>query len=281
MKNKKVYQVILVFIFIFFLFIIFTSNIPKISKYWETDKILQEPESISYDSDRNYFYVSNINGSPSIIDHNGYISLIGLDGKILSKKWIDNLDAPKGIIYKNDKIYFTDIRKVVIADAQTAEILNIIQIKGSVFLNDIVISDDNILFVSDTATGIVFKISPNLDVSKLPGTYSNVNGLFLKNSFLYIGADKSLIKYDLTTGNKNIIASDLGNIDGLYVYSDSEFLYSYSKTLKYFLNGKIYVLANGLHDNGWYADFIISILNDRTLLILPTLAKSVICYQIY
>jgi len=242
---------------------------------------MERPESIAYDPDRNYCYVSNINGDPSKVDHNGYISLIGLDGKILNEKWLEGLDGPKGIVYKNNKVYFADIRKVIIADAQKAEILNTIPISGSTFLNDLVITEDNILYVSDTQAKKIFKINSDLTVSELPGDYVNANGLFLKSNFLYIGANNSLIKYDLSTGKQTTVIYDTGNIDGLYVFSDSEVLYSYAGVLRYFRNNKKTVLVNGLPDNGWFADYILLVLNDRILLMVPNLSQSVICYQIW
>ena len=54
-------------------------------KFWETEKIFELPESVIYDSTNDVLYVSNITDHPFKKDGTGYISKIGLDGKLLKK----------------------------------------------------------------------------------------------------------------------------------------------------------------------------------------------------
>ena len=75
---------------------------------WETDKVFELPESVIYDPKNDVLYVSNITDHPFKKDGTGYISKIGLDGSII-KKWIDKLNAPKGLTISNDKLFIADV----------------------------------------------------------------------------------------------------------------------------------------------------------------------------
>src|SRR5262245_722687 len=62
----------------------------------------QTPESVLYDDANDRYLVSNINGKPADADNNGYITVLGPDGKVVTEKWIEGgknkvtLNAPKG-----------------------------------------------------------------------------------------------------------------------------------------------------------------------------------------
>ena len=74
---------------------------------WETEKIFELPESVIYDSKNDVLYVSNITDHPFNKDGTGYISKIGLDGNVIEKKWVDKLNAPKGLTISNDCLLYT------------------------------------------------------------------------------------------------------------------------------------------------------------------------------
>jgi len=52
----------------------------KLSKKWETPAQLKVPESVCFDAGRNVIYVSNVAGSPTDKDGNGFISKVSPDG---------------------------------------------------------------------------------------------------------------------------------------------------------------------------------------------------------
>ena len=54
------------------------------------------PESVLYDSDQQVWFVSNINGSPSAKDGNGFISRLTSDGAIDSLHFIQGAGAGAG-----------------------------------------------------------------------------------------------------------------------------------------------------------------------------------------
>ena len=91
---------------------------------WETEKIFELPESVIYDSTNDVLYVSNITDHPFKKDGTGYISKIGVDGNIIEKKWIDKLNAPKGLTISKDKLYIADVDELVEVDIASAKITN-------------------------------------------------------------------------------------------------------------------------------------------------------------
>ncbi len=76
---------------------------------------LQGPESARYDRDLDVWFVSNINGSPSQKDNNGYISRLRPDGTPYTIKFIEGgkkgvtLNAPKGLAINGDTLWVADI----------------------------------------------------------------------------------------------------------------------------------------------------------------------------
>ncbi|MEH6813325.1 MAG: hypothetical protein V7677_12410, partial [Motiliproteus sp.] len=69
----------------------------QLEPLWNTEAVFQQPESVVYDIVRRSIYVSSINGAPDAVDGNGFISLVANDGKVEKLKWVDGLNAPKGL----------------------------------------------------------------------------------------------------------------------------------------------------------------------------------------
>src|SRR5512142_2172633 len=72
---------------------------------------LQTPECVVWDKDQDVYIVSNINGDPTALDKNGFITKIGPDGKVIELKWVDgtkkgvDLSAPKGMAIVDNILY--------------------------------------------------------------------------------------------------------------------------------------------------------------------------------
>ena len=60
-----------------------------------------------------FIYVSNVNGDPTAKDGNGYISKLYKSGEVCTNKFIEGLNAPKGMVIVNEVLYVTDIDKVL------------------------------------------------------------------------------------------------------------------------------------------------------------------------
>jgi hypothetical protein len=123
---------------------------------WKVSEGISTPESVLYDATADRYLVSNINGSPTGVDNNGYISEVSPDGKVVKAKFIEGcagktkLDAPKGTGIYNGVLYVSDITFVRKFDAKTGAPKGEIPIKDAVFLNDLAIAPDGRVFVSDS-----------------------------------------------------------------------------------------------------------------------------------
>ena len=231
-----------------------TSN--QIVKKWETGKVFKKPESIAYDSIHDFLYVTNINGSTTKKDGNGFISRMKVNGSIDSLEWFSGFDAPKGIIYNDNHLYLTDINAVYIINIDEQKIINKIVISDAIFLNDIAVTDDETIYVSDTKRNCVFKIGDKTDVTTLNGEYKGANGLFIKGGYLYIGTSSCIYKYNMSTDEQVLICNNTGNVDGLYVFSDTHFLISnFVNKLTEIKNNKKTVLYKGIPLINSCADF--------------------------
>jgi sugar lactone lactonase YvrE len=111
---------------------------------------LVTPESVLYDSDADEYIVSNINGDPFAADGNGFITRLSPDGKVTKAKWIDKLNAPKGMAIARDHFYVSDIDRVKIFDKKTGAPKGEVVIPKATFANDLATTADGRIIVSET-----------------------------------------------------------------------------------------------------------------------------------
>jgi DNA-binding beta-propeller fold protein YncE len=157
-------------------------------KLWETSGFAN-PESALPDVEHGVIYVSNVNGAPDGKDGNGFISKVGLDGKIVSVKWATGIDAPKGMGLAGGKLYAADIDKLREIDPASGKIITSFVAKDAKFLNDVAVDDDGNVYVSDMATNVIWRLSkgafePWLSDPKL----ENPNGLTVEDGNLRVAA---------------------------------------------------------------------------------------------
>ena len=97
----------------------------------------EQPESALFDAANQRIIVSNIVGNPGKADGNGYLSVLSLDGKIVTRHWTDGMDAPKGMAISGGKLYVADITKVRVVDLASGKLVSSIDVPNAVFLNDV------------------------------------------------------------------------------------------------------------------------------------------------
>jgi len=116
---------------------------------------LSAPESVLYDPAGDRYLVSNVNGSPTSRDGNGFISVLAPSGEITALKWIEGskngveLDAPKGLAIFKGTLYVADISVVRTFDARTGAPRGDIAVPGSTFLSDLVAGPDGRIYLTD------------------------------------------------------------------------------------------------------------------------------------
>ena len=117
------------------------------------------PESVLHDPAQDIYFVSNINGSPTAKDNNGFLSRVRPDGAVENLKFIEGsrnnvtLHAPKGLALLGDTLWVTDIDMVRAFNARTGAPVDSVSLggtTGAVFLNDIAVATTGALYITDT-----------------------------------------------------------------------------------------------------------------------------------
>ena len=189
------------------------------------------PESVFVN--KNEVYVSNLGEKldPMGKDNDGFISKLDNNGKIVELKWIENLNAPKGMNVIGNILYVVDIDVLKGFDVVSKkEVLNI-PVQGAVFLNDIAVLDKNTLLVSDTGTGIIHKFDVAKKkyetFTKLDSQYGGPNGLIIVVGYDPAGKQKgSVVSIDLKTKKATKITEPLGALDGVVMAKNGDLLVS-------------------------------------------------------
>jgi len=208
----------------------------KLQKIWETDTIIAVPESVLPDAKNNMLYVSLIDGGPWDVDGKGGVGKLSADGKKYDY-WVNGLNAPKGLGRSGNRLYVADITEVVVVDIAKGKIEKKIPVPSSQALNDITVTDNGIVYVSDSKAGNIWRIEndrPSLYLDNISG----VNGLKAIKSDLYIGAGKSFVKANAQK-QKTTIAELPQGIDGIEPVGNGDFI------LTAWAGYIFYVSANG------------------------------------
>jgi DNA-binding beta-propeller fold protein YncE len=140
----------------------------------------ERPESVAYEPGSKLLYVSNIGGDPSAHDGNGFLSRITLDGKLETMRWLEGLDAPKGIAIAGNTLYVADIDRLVEVDIAAGQIADAYPAPGGKFLNDVAIGPDGQVFVSDSAGNAIYVLQEGvLSLWLADAGLNGPNGLYV------------------------------------------------------------------------------------------------------
>ncbi len=257
-----------------------------LTKLWETDTILKTSEAVRYHPEKDIIYVSNIGGvPPNKKDGDGYIALLGKDGKIIKQKWITGINAPKGLNFYNGKLFVDDINEVVEIDMETGAIVKKHTIEGAVFLNDLDIDSNGDIYVTDSQDEKIFKLVKGksslwLD---LKGFYPN--GILVEaNRILILSSSKGeLIAIDKVTKEKTILATGVRGGDGMVAIEQGYILSAFQGELFFADKSKVNAQAIKLLDTR--ADKLNSadmsfIPKDNVLLVPTFYGNTVVAYKI-
>jgi len=210
------------------------------TKLWETGGF-KNPESALFDDAGAIVYVSNVNGEPTGKDGNGFLSKVAPDGKVVTMEWVTGLDAPKGLAKVGDKLYVSDIDKLVEVDIATGKVLNRYEAKDAKFLNDVAADSAGNVYVSDMATNTIWRLSGGtFDVFLKNDNLESPNGLLVEGDTLLVGAWGVMTDGFATNvpghlkkvglADKSITphgdGSPIGNLDGLEPFGDGAYLVS-------------------------------------------------------
>lgn len=185
----------------------------KLTELWET-KNLPVPESVLYHAENNALYVSLIDGEGSVKDNKGGVAVLNLDGSVKNQNWVTGLHAPKGMADYKGLLYVADITAVAVIDMASGEVIHTIEFPGAVFLNDVTVDPNGVVYVSDTRTGTIYQMKDNKPTVFLENA-PNANGLKFIKEHLYALVGPELWKIGQNK-NSTVLAKDfeLGG-DGL------------------------------------------------------------------
>jgi hypothetical protein len=174
---------------------------------------------------RSDLYVSNVGKElkPTLKDGDGFISKLGVNGKVQDLHFIDGLDAPKGMGIVGNTLFVADIDTLRGFDLSTKkEVFNVV-FEGVNFLNDITIKDSNTLFIGASDTSAIYEVDISNKSYKKLMDFTVANGLFYEDGILYaaqLGSTTQnmfdgkgkLYQIDLKNNNK---LTQLGTFEGV------------------------------------------------------------------
>jgi sugar lactone lactonase YvrE len=218
---------------------------------------LAHPESVVHDTQWDRYLVSNINGTATAHDNNGFISILDPEGGVAKPKFIAGslngvtLNGPKGMAIYNGSLFVADIDQVRIFDLDTGQPKGSVAITEGSFVNDVAVSPDGQVIVTDS--GLVFDDKGQHDTGSAsihrfpasqrggsanriasasktptPTAFGNPNGVaFLGNDLLVSGFSSNWLHQLDAEGNVRRAARlPRGELDGIVVLSSSDLLVS-------------------------------------------------------
>ena len=136
------------------------------------------PETVIHDPLTDLYLVSNVGGSPVIVNH-GFISRVSPDGTVRDLRWIQDgvngatLHGPKGLWLHRNELYVADVDTLRIFNRFTgAPIRDVpmpnpfaapgttppVATPGALFLNHVVVANDGTAYISDQLNSAIFKV---------------------------------------------------------------------------------------------------------------------------
>lgn len=123
--------------------------------------VYDAPDQAVWDPSTRSWFVSNLGGGISL-ERDGYGWIVRLDetGEVLDPRWVENLDAPSGMVVVGDLLYVVDRDGLYAIDIPTATIDHFYEVSDPQFLNDVALGPNGNLYVSDFSAQRIYRIDP-------------------------------------------------------------------------------------------------------------------------
>lgn len=202
---------------------------PSLQLIWQTDSLLTTCESVLYDKTSQTIYVTNVNNGPWEKDNNGFISTINTKGEITELKWVEGLNAPKGLGLYNGKLYVGDIDDLIEIDIENRKISKKYTVENNPQLNDVTVSPKGVVYVSGSNSNKIHALEEgNLSVYAANPEGKRLNGLLWQKEGIYY-ADFAESVFGLVNNKDHtfkILTKDIGNADGIIRLENGDFITS-------------------------------------------------------
>ncbi|MEX0981349.1 MAG: hypothetical protein WD577_06860 [Bacteroidales bacterium] len=209
----------------------------SLSEIWSTGPIMRTPESVLYDPSRNVLYVANMNRGEEG-DDTGFISKLSTNGKVLDLHWITGLNEPRGMGLYDGFLFATDMNRLLIIDVDKGEVKKMVPVEGAVFLNDLAISEDGMVYFSDSRANKV-QIYHNDEITDWLPAVEAPNGLYNEDDHMIVGAQGpgEIRRVSKETGEYDVMATGI-RTDGIeYTGIDNYYIVSE-------WSGRIHIIGN-------------------------------------
>ena len=201
----------------------------KLEIIWETDPLLQTPESVLPDESRGVLYVSNMNNSAAPNSASGFISKVDMNGNVVEPKWIEGLNGPKGMGLFENNLFVSDNDELVTIDIESGKIVGKIKIEGNPRLNDVTVGSDGSVYVAGYATNVIYKVKDGVVESVFTGTQGeDFNGLLWENArmLLTTSTGSTFKSIDWNTSEVTVLAEEIGHGDGIASVGNGDYIIS-------------------------------------------------------
>ncbi|MCB1755626.1 MAG: ATP/GTP-binding protein [Gammaproteobacteria bacterium] len=227
---------------------------------WQFTEGLAQPESVLPLPDAAGYLISNIAGDPGQADGEGYLTRLNADGSLDTLRWVDGLDAPKGMAFSNGQIVVADIKRIHVIDASNGKLLKTHVVDEAVFLNDVTATNDGRVFISDMMTGVIHQLHDDRVTAWFhDAQIPHPNGLAIQGDALLIGNWGTGLQKDFSTSEPGALYAvnletatllpeatvrNIGNIDGVVTAGNDVIISDW-------ISGKIIRIRDGQAQTLW------------------------------
>lgn len=232
-----------------------------VSRLWETGDDFRTPESVLHDPARDVLYVSNFDVFNVGMAPAQSISKLSMDGEVLEAEWVGGVSNPSGMAIFDDRLFVVERASVAEIEIDTGEIAERYPVVGGRLLNDIAIDSEGRIYVSDSGTGVIYRLADGEVEAWASGDeIDRPNGLHVDGDRLIVGnnGDSSLKSVDLADGTIRTIARlGPGVIDGIEMDGDGNYLVSLveGKLYRVSPSGKLTKLVDTTGPGNYIANF--------------------------
>lgn len=166
---------------------------------------LDRPFAVEFCNDE--MFVANTIAGKDGNDSTGFVCRTSLSGEFVDNLHIDGLKSPRGMTVCDGYLYITDLNCIYKYDIDGDSIEAIIPIEGAKRLTDIEKDRTGLLYVSDIQDAKIYRIKNDTASLFVSDTLLNgVSGLAYHAGYIFAGANKRIVRVDVSTGKVRIFA---------------------------------------------------------------------------